>query len=322
MENINNLRKINHENITKLIGWALADVNKYIVYEYGNLGSVNLYLKGKDSHSVPMNVRVGIAKDVAMAMNYLASQNFVHGHLCGANVVLHQSGNQKIIAKVTNIDFANFVIWPMRYESNKWKAPEAYDPVSNVPHFTGITTVNSDKWSYGILLSEIFNFGNEPYPNLKNVEVKGHISIKDDMTKFLDDRHTPFLLINIIGLLLNYEPNQRPNYLDIIEILSSEEARDRSTEYQPATSSLRFTIHFNNQTFCLYSPPQVSIRCFKTIFCRSYAEMKRNQKEENLLPHHFKFLDKQFGKPIQEESQKVSDFFPSSCNIFAIKMKQ
>jgi len=115
---------------------------------------------------------IGICKDVAAGMMYLNSCRIVHRDLAARNILLKEEGT-KFVAKVADFGLSagaqtlqttNFKI------STRWTAPEAL--------VKGIWTEKSDVWSFGVVLFEIYSYGQHPYHDYNDEQVQEMIAAK------------------------------------------------------------------------------------------------------------------------------------------------
>ena len=91
-------------------------------------------------------------------MGHLERRGLIHRDLAARNVLL----GENLITKVADFGLARVIV-DNEYSAHqgarfpvKWTAPEAIS--------FGKFTVKSDVWSFGILLMELFTFGQVPYP--------------------------------------------------------------------------------------------------------------------------------------------------------------
>ncbi|XP_077182721.1 macrophage colony-stimulating factor 1 receptor [Paroedura picta] len=148
------------------------------------------------------------SNQVAQGMSFLASKNCIHRDLAARNVLVADGQ----VAKICDFGLArdimndtNYVVKGNARLPVKWMAPESI--------FECVYTVQSDVWSYGILLWEIFSLGRSPYPGMK-VDSKFYSLVKQGYQMARPDFASDNTY-NIMKTCWSLEPTKRPTFTEI-----------------------------------------------------------------------------------------------------------
>ena len=173
-----------HLNLVSMIGSCSSELTTngilWLLIEFCEYGDLKSYLRRNKEAILSVTERGSInirsliiwAYHVAEGMKYLSENKIMHGDLAARNVLLTSCGsiNDFPLAKISDFALSKKFYQDSRYLKQnrtdvrwKWMALEflRYD------YFT----LNSDLWSYGILLWELFSFGKTPYGNSEYEEV-------------------------------------------------------------------------------------------------------------------------------------------------------
>ncbi|KAK6481904.1 fibroblast growth factor receptor 2 isoform X2 [Huso huso] len=164
-----------HKNIINLLGACTQDGPLFVIVEYASKGNLREYLRARRPPGMEYSYDITRASDeqlsfkdlvsctyqVARGMEYLASQKCIHRDLAARNVLVTENNVMKIADFGLARDVHNIDYYKKTTNGRlpvKWMAPEAL--------FDRVYTHQSDVWSFGVLMWEIFTLGGSPYPGI------------------------------------------------------------------------------------------------------------------------------------------------------------
>ncbi|XP_063780889.1 fibroblast growth factor receptor 3 isoform X3 [Pseudophryne corroboree] len=239
-----------HKNIINLLGACTQDGPLYVLVEYASKGNLREYLRARrppgmdysfDTCKIPAEQLtfkdlVSCAYQVARGMEYLASQKCIHRDLAARNVLVTDDNVMKIADFGLARDIHNIDYYKKTTNGRlpvKWMAPEAL--------FDRVYTHQSDVWSFGVLLWEIFTLGGSPYPGIPVEELFKLLKEGHRMDKPANCTHELYMIMRECWHAV---PSQRPTFKQLVEDLdraltltSTDEYLDLSVpfeQYSPA----------------------------------------------------------------------------------------
>uniref|UniRef100_A0A669CWA3 receptor protein-tyrosine kinase n=1 Tax=Oreochromis niloticus TaxID=8128 RepID=A0A669CWA3_ORENI len=188
-----------------------------------------------DELSLDAEDLLSFSYQVAKGMEYITSRNCIHRDLAARNILLTHGRVAKIcdfgLARDITTD-ASYVLRGNARLPVKWMSPESI--------FDCVYTIESDVWSYGILLWEIFSLGNSPYPGMQvgsafyRMIQEGHRMSRPE--------YAPTEMYDMMLSCWNHDPLKRPSFKKLVEkteLLLSENTKNVSAR---TTLSLTFVI--------------------------------------------------------------------------------
>ena len=229
------LINISHPNIVRVFG--VTSWNKFcgIVMEEVTGGTLEDLLFGKKDYSMSWNLCVKLFAEIAKALEHLHNQDppLVHGDLKPQNVLLMAND---LTVKLADFGSVTIVQATEMMSSYQLQSNKQYTPLYSAPELLKnieIRNCSSDIYSYALIGYEIItrhqvfidaginhdlimyqiqHNGQKPNMNIVNEIKKTLVENSDDKTIFIQ-------LKSIMEKCWNYEANERPTTLEIINML-------------------------------------------------------------------------------------------------------
>ncbi|XP_054845636.1 mast/stem cell growth factor receptor Kit [Eublepharis macularius] len=174
---------------------------------------------------------LSFSHQVARGMSFLASKNCIHRDLAARNILLTDGRVTKIcdfgLARDIRHD-SNYVVKGNARLPVKWMAPESI--------FECVYTFESDVWSYGILLWELFSLGSSPYPGMP-VDSKFYKRIKEGYRMFSPE-FAPAEMYEIMKSCWDVDPLKRPTFKQIVPLIEQQISDTTNHIYSNVTCNI------------------------------------------------------------------------------------
>uniref|UniRef100_A0A669B0L9 receptor protein-tyrosine kinase n=1 Tax=Oreochromis niloticus TaxID=8128 RepID=A0A669B0L9_ORENI len=296
-----------HLNVVNLLGACTKPGGPLmVIVEYCKHGNLSSYLKSKrgeyspykdvtegdlDSHyyddHLTMEDLISYSFQVAKGMEFLSSRKCIHRDLAARNILLSENN----VVKICDFGLARDVYKDPDYVRKgdarlplKWMAPETI--------FDRVYTTQSDVWSFGVLLWEIFSLGASPYPG---------VCIDESFCRRLKEgtrmRPPEYATTEIYQTMLDCwldRPTDRPTFTELVEHLGN--LLQASAHVMLLPPSACCFSHFVNaralscdfiDTSSLYRLSQQNERCSRPLSVKTFedipvAQLLRCKSKESL----------------------------------------
>ncbi|TSN30195.1 Vascular endothelial growth factor receptor 2 [Bagarius yarrelli] len=187
--------------------------------------------ESSDWDQLTMEDLISYSFQVAKGMEFLSSRKCIHRDLAARNILLSENS----IVKICDFGLARDVYKDPDYVRKgdarlplKWMAPETI--------FDRVYTTQSDVWSFGVLLWEIFSLGASPYPGV-NIDESFCRRLKDGTRMRPPDYATPDIYQTMLDCWMDH-PTDRPTFTELVEHLGNlllASAQQDGKDYIPLT---------------------------------------------------------------------------------------
>ncbi|XP_055776976.1 tyrosine-protein kinase Fes/Fps-like isoform X2 [Salvelinus fontinalis] len=206
------LKQYDHPNIVKLIGVCTQKQPIYIIMELVQGGDFLSFLRS-EGHNLKSNMLVKMAENVASGMEYLESKKCIHRDLAARNCLVGEQSRVKISdfgMSREQQDGVYSAAGGLKQIPVKWTAPEALN--------YGRYTTESDVWSFGVLLWEIFSRGVTPYTSMSNQQTRDEV---EKGYRMLAPNSCPPDVYAIMCRCWQYDTRNRPSFSELRTELSA-----------------------------------------------------------------------------------------------------
>ncbi|XP_061461713.1 high affinity nerve growth factor receptor isoform X2 [Rhineura floridana] len=210
------LTVLQHEHIVKFYGVCTDSEPLVMVFEYMKHGDLNRFLRshgpdakildngnGQPFGQLNLSQMLQVATQIASGMVYLSSLHFVHRDLATRNCLV----GHNLVVKIGDFGMSRDIYSTDYYRvGGRTMLPIRWMPPESILYRK--FTTESDLWSFGVVLWEIFTYGKQPWYQLSNTEAIECITQGRELER---PRTCPSEVYDIMQSCWQREPQQRQN---------------------------------------------------------------------------------------------------------------
>ncbi|XP_076354950.1 inactive tyrosine-protein kinase transmembrane receptor ROR1-like isoform X2 [Tachypleus tridentatus] len=170
---------LHHPNIVCLLGVCFQEEPLSMLFEYMTRGDLHEYLISRSprtdlsicgeentQHILELPDLLHISRQVAGGMEYLSGHHYVHRDLATRNCLVDEG----LTVKISDFGLSRDIYSSDYYRvQSKSLLPVRWMPPESILY--GKFSTESDVWSFGVVMWEVFSFGLQPYYGYNNQEV-------------------------------------------------------------------------------------------------------------------------------------------------------
>ncbi|PAV80730.1 hypothetical protein WR25_03324 [Diploscapter pachys] len=211
-----------HAHILSLLGCVTESTEPMILTEICPHGDVLSFVRSRKDNLIEEDSNyyfenglkikdlISIAWQTADGMTYLSTKNIVHRDIAARNVLLTES----MVAKIADFGLCRLVDQAL-YTSKGGRLPIKWMALESLKYYE--YTLQSDVWSFGVFLFELFSLGETPYATVQPTDMPDYLESGKRLPK---PEKCPEKIYQMMTECWKVESDTRPKIEEIREDLS------------------------------------------------------------------------------------------------------